>query len=295
MTKDDFFEKCLDIISTEGYPKAGISYIKLKSGEEGFLSGSIFHGLNPSEIAMFLLILAKDCDKVYVISPLFDHGLLRNKLAKISGKTNNYMSLISANYENTTDLSLLDLDYPKFNKDEYDINDECFSFNEKTKKLVRADLLSDINKDIIYNEIQQKLIFANHWRKYYSRAKAGNLEEDNAIGENILKDDFEINDVIKNHYYTHYNELYKSIKKLTDGVKKAIQSQEEDSEGDDFLKNLMNQLSKKDEDLLQDDINELKNKKNKKEDDEQSKSKLDSKSPKPTGNGFLSKIKRKFK
>lgn len=295
MTKDDFFEKCLDIISTEGYPKAGISYIKLKSGEEGFLSGSIFHGLNPSEIAMFLLVLAKDCDKVYVMSPLFDHGLLRNKLAKISGKTNNYMSLISANYENTTDLSLLDLDYPKFDKDEYDINDECFSFNEKTKKLVRANLLSDINKDILYNEIQQKLIFVNHWRKYYLKSKLGNLNEDNAIGENVLKSDFEINDVIKNHYYTHYSELYKSIKKLTDGVKKAIQSQEEDSGEDEFLKNLMNQLSKEDKDLLQEDINELTNKKNKKEDDEQSKSKLDSKNSKPTGNGFLSKIKRKFK
>jgi len=293
MTKDEFFEKCLDIISTEGYPKAGISYIKLKSGEEGFLSGSIFHGLNPSEIAMFLLVLAKDCDKVYIMSPLFDHGLFRNKLAKINGKTNSYMSLISANYENTTDLSLLDLDYPKFNKDEYDINDECFSFNEKTKKLVRADLLSDINKDIIYSEIQQKLIFVNHWRRYYSRAKAGNLNEDNAIGENILKGDLEINDVIKNHYYTHYSELYKSIKKLTDGVKKAIESQEEDSGEDDFLKSLMKEVS--DKNTFEEDINELKNKKNKKEDDEQSKSKLDSKNSKPTGNGFLSKIKRKFK
>lgn len=294
MTKNDFLEKCLDIISTEGYPKGGISYIKLKSGEEGFLSGSIFHGLNPSEIATFLLMLARDCDKVYAISPLFDHGLLRNKLAKANGKTNTYMSFVSANYENTTELSLLDLDYPKFNRDEYDIDEECFSFNKETKKLVRADLLSEIHKDVLYNEIQQKLVFTNHWRKYYSKAKAGDLNEDNAIGENILKGDLDINDVVRNHYYTHYNELYKSIKKLTDGVKNAIQSQEEDSGEDDFLKNLMNQFSNKEKDSLQDDIDELINK-NKKEDEEQSKSKLDSKNPKPSGDSFLSKIKRKFK
>jgi hypothetical protein len=36
MTKDDFFEKCLDIISTEGYPKAGISYIKLNQVKKDF-------------------------------------------------------------------------------------------------------------------------------------------------------------------------------------------------------------------------------------------------------------------
>lgn len=296
MTKDDFFEKCLDIISTEGYPKAGISYIKLKSGEEGFLSGNIFHGLNPSEIAMFLLMLAKECSNVYAISPLYSHGLLRGKLSKDNSKLNDYMSFVSANYENTTDLALLDLEYPKFSKDEYDFNDECFSFNEKTKKLVRADVLSDIHKDILYNEVQQKLVFTSHWRKYYSRAKRGALEDD-AIGENMLKDGLDINTIVKQHYYAHYDSLYKSISKLTDGIKNAIKSQEEegDSEGDDFLKNLMNQLSKKDEDLLQDDINELKNKKNKKEDDEQSKSKLDSKDPKSSGESFLSKIKRKFK
>lgn len=309
MTAEEFFESVCESIKQEEFPSRGVTYVRLRNGEEFFLNGYIFAGLTPAEISLLIIALNVECETIYAMSPLYRHGVFMKEIKKsIKNKKeiNNFFSYLQLDYSNFTDLKVFDEDYPKkINLETLKVIEKCYSYNSETKNIVRANLLSEINNDVINNELKQRVIFLEHWKKFYKKASDKTLSDvDSPIGENDFIETEDIDKVIKNYYRSHYDDLYSSVSSIIDSRKrvnlKDISNEDEGNEedasnssnkgsSDDPIKDLLNNLGN--------NTNNTNNKNNNKKDNER-KSKEDDldreKDSKSKGESFRDKLRKKF-
>lgn len=165
-------------------PEKGFTYIKKKNGEEWLFNKSLCNTLQPKELAVFILGLAKACDIIYSVGPPFMHPIVSSEEEK--GESKNYKMLSCYHIDATrlTDLSVFDENIESLNPNLIQVRDICYSYDKDTFEILECTALTEIHTTNLKFEIVQAIEYLkwiNSYNKKFGKVY-NNLNSDTPMG-----------------------------------------------------------------------------------------------------------------